>query len=109
MGNPSARGEKIFFRIKTPLNVEIRTTVDYWDYIINIKHPVMEGKEDIVKNILKAPDEIRRSKIDKEIFLYYKKLDKLYCAVARHLNGTGFLITAYPTDKVKEGDSIWKK
>ena len=45
MGNPSARGEKIFFRIKTPLNVEIRTTVDYWDYIINIKHPVMEGKE----------------------------------------------------------------
>ena len=49
------------------------------------------------------------SKIDKEIFLYYKKLDKLYCAVARHLNGIGFLITAYPTDKVKEGDSIWKK
>jgi hypothetical protein len=39
--------------------------------------------------------------------LYYKQFDRLYCAVARHMGAEGFLITAYPTDKVKEGDVIW--
>ncbi|MCL4428029.1 MAG: DUF4258 domain-containing protein [Deltaproteobacteria bacterium] len=110
MENPSESGRnEIYFKVKTPLKVEIRTTRDYWQYIIKVKHPAMEGKEAIVKNTLKAPDEIRQSKIDKEIFLYYKRVDKLYCVVAKHLNGTGFLITAYPSDKIKEGDSIWKK
>ena len=69
----------------------------------------MKNKETVVKNTLKNPDEIRQSKIDKEIFLYYKKLDKLYCVVAKHIYSGGFLITAYPTDKIKEGDLIWKR
>jgi hypothetical protein len=29
------------------------------------------------------------------------------CAVARREDGTGFLITAYPTDTVKAGETIW--
>ena len=103
--------DKIFFKILTPLGVEVRTTFDYWQYLIDIKHPVMKNKEDLVKKTLKNPDEIRQSKIDKEIFLYYKKFDKLYCIVAKHTNSHahGFLITAYPTDKIKEGDLIWEK
>ena len=55
------------------------------------------------------PDEIRQSKIDKDVFLYYKHYDRLYCVVVRHAGMEGFLITAYPTDKVKEGDIIWTK
>ncbi len=101
--------DKIFFKILTPLDIEVRTTIGYWQYLIDIKHPVMKNKEALVKNTLKNPDEIRQSKIDKEIFLYYKKFDKLYCIVAKHTNSHGFLITAYPTDKIKEGDLIWKK
>jgi hypothetical protein len=31
------------------------------------------------------------------------------CIVARHLNGDGFIITAYITDKIKEGEVVWKK
>ena len=46
---------------------------------------------------------------DKDVFLYYKQSDKLYCVVVRHAGAEGFLITAYPTDKVKEGDVIWTK
>ncbi len=49
-----------------------------------------------------------------DVFLYYKKIDKLYCVVAKHEGEEGFLITAYPTDKVivyyhKETDTmdIW--
>ncbi|MFN3966667.1 MAG: hypothetical protein ACK4JE_03095 [Endomicrobiia bacterium] len=69
----------------------------------------MAGKEDIVKKTLSEPDEIRRSLIDYNVFIYYKKFDKLYCVVVKHLNDKGFLITAYPTDKIKEGEIVWTK
>lgn len=100
---------KIYFSLKTPLNIEVRTTVQYWEYLITFKHPVMKNKQDIVKSVLQSPDEIRQSKIDKEVFLYYKQYDKLYCTVVKHTGTEGFLITAYPTDKVKEGDVVWTK
>jgi hypothetical protein len=69
----------------------------------------MHRKEEIVIETLKDPDEIRRSVIDPSVFLYYKRHDRLYCAVAKHINGKGFLITAYPNDKVKEGETVWTK
>jgi len=100
---------EIYFSLKTPLNIEVRTTVQYWEYLVTFKHPVMKSKEDIVKSVLQMPDEIRQSKTDKDVFLYYKQYDKLYCVVVRHAGTEGFLITAYPTDKVKEGDVIWTK
>ncbi len=109
MNNNQINPDEIFFKIKTPLDVVVRTTTNYWRYLIDIKHPIMKNKEAAVKNTLKNPDEIRQSKIDKEIFLYYKKLDKLYCVVAKHINSHGFLITAYITDKIKEVDLTWKK
>jgi len=98
-----------YFRIKTPLGVEIRTTRPYWDYLINIKHKIMTGKEALVKETLSDPEEIRRSKLDNDIFLYYRLFDKLYCVVAKHQGKEGFLITAFPVDKVKEGEIIWTK
>ena len=101
--------EDIFFAVKTPLDIDVRTTVDYWKYMTTIKHPVMKGKEDILKATLQSPAEIRQSRTDKEVYLYYKQFDKLYCVVARHLGSEGFLITAYPTVKVKEGNVIWTK
>ena len=101
--------KRIHFAVKTPLNIEVKTTVTYWEYVITIKHKVMKGKEDIVKTTLQASDEIRQSRTDKEVFLYYKQFDKLYCVVVRHTEMEGFLITAYPTDKVKEGDVIWTR
>jgi hypothetical protein len=101
--------ERIYFTVRTPLNVEVRTTVNYWEYLITVKHPLMKGKEDIVKTTLQFPDEIRQSRTDKDIFLYYKQFDKLYCVVVRHMGMEGFLVTTYPTDKVKEGDVIWTR
>ncbi len=100
---------EILFEIKTPLNVTVRTTKEYWNYLINIKHREMEDREETVKAVLSKPDTIRKSKIDESVFLYYKQEDKLYCVVVRHEGVEGFLITAYPTDKVKEGEIIWTK
>jgi len=100
---------KIYFEIITPLNVKVRTTRQYWDYLTDIKPRVMKGKEKTVKEILSNPDEIRKSKTDEDVFLYYKKIEKLYCVVVKHEGEKGFLITAYPTDKIKEGEVIWIK
>jgi len=102
-------GENLFLTVKTPLHVNVRTSAKYWEYLIAMKHPVMKGKKDIVEAVLQFPDEIRQSNTDKEVFLYYKQSDKLYCVVVRHVGKEGFLITAYPTDKVKEGDTIWTR
>jgi hypothetical protein len=99
----------ILFEITTPLNVTVRTTIEYWSYLVSIKHRVMKNREETVKNVLFEPDTIRKSRIDENVFLYYKQEDRLYCVVARHEGQEGFLITAYPADKVKEGDVIWTK
>jgi len=101
--------KEILFEVLTPLNVKIRTTREYWNYIVTIKHRPMKNKEDIVKNTLSNPEGIYRSKIDQDVYLYYCQFDKIYCAVVKHLGESGFLITAYPTDKIKEGERIWKK
>lgn len=100
----------IFFEIITPLGCNIRTTKSYWQYLIRNKHPFMTGREDIIKSVLKNPDEVRKSTIDPTIYLYYRRIECLYCAVARHhTEKEGFLVTAYPTDKVKERDVIWTR
>lgn len=42
------------------------------------------------------------------VYLYYKiDLPSYSCVVARHLNGEGFIITIYRTDKIKRGELVW--
>ncbi len=63
----------------------------------------MKNKEEKVKTILFNPDEIRKSKSDPKVYLFYLREGKYYyTVVVKHLNGDGFIITAYITDKVKE-------
>lgn len=45
---------KEYFKVKTPLNVEIRTTKEYWDYLVTKKHRVMNGKEKVVIETLES-------------------------------------------------------
>lgn len=69
----------------------------------------MAGREALVQRALTAPDEIRISRRDETVYLFYKeeRERRWVCAVAKRLNGEGFLITAYPTDAIKEGERIW--
>lgn len=100
---------KIYFEVISSLGKKIRITKDYWDFIVE-KHPPVKGREKEVKETLINPIEIRRSKEGENIYLYYKKLNMhSLCAVCRHLNGDGFIITIYTTDRIKEGETIWKR
>jgi len=99
----------IYFEVVSKLGVKIRTTKSHWDLITLIKHPIIQGLESEVKNCLCQPVEIRLSQDSKEVYLYYARWTKYWlCVVARHLNGEGFIVTAYVTDKIKEGDVVWK-
>ncbi|HPB83667.1 MAG TPA: DUF4258 domain-containing protein [Spirochaetota bacterium] len=103
--------DTILFNVKTPLGFSVHVTREYWDFITTIKHPVMKGGEERVIKVLSDPDEIRQSKSDKNVYLFYRKEQekRWQCAVAKDETDSGFLITAYPTDKIKEGEMIWKK
>jgi len=101
----------MLWEVTTPLGFRVRVTLSYWDLIVTIKHPVMAGRKADVQAALASPDEIRQSKRDSGVFLFYKQIGprRWICAVARRLNSDGFLITSYPTDVIKEGERIWPK
>lgn len=105
---PPEDQELPYFEAITPQGVRIHTSLSYWEKIITFKHPIMAGQEEVVQRTLQEPSEIRRSQSDANVYLYYKP-DPPYltCVVARHLNGEGFIITAYRTNRIKIGDSIW--
>jgi len=101
--------ENILFNLQTPLGFNIRTTRGYWDKIC-IKHPDMKDRLEKVMKTLVSPNEVRKSKRDNNVLLFYNNEDdKWIVAVSKRLNGEGFLITAYRTDSIKEGDVVWHK
>jgi len=100
----------LHFEVHTPLGFAVRCTRAYWQFIVSEKHPVLAGHEAEVKTTLSDPDEIRRSRKDSKVFLFYRgKAPRWLCAVVRRGDGAGFLITAYPTDAIKSGETIWTR
>jgi len=101
--------EALLFKVTTPLAFSASVNAKYWDMIVTIKHPAMKGRELDVQEALKHPDEIRRSKSDPNVYLFYRaeRSGRWICAVVKRLNGDAFLVTTYPTDALKEGERIW--
>ena len=99
----------IYFEVTSKLNKRVYVTKSRWSLIIKTKHLEIEGKEKAVKNTLLNPDEIRQSVSDNSVYLYYKNYEKLLVSVVvKHKNGDGFIITAYFTDRIKEGKQFYK-
>ena len=108
-GNTST--DDVLFEVMTPLGFRVRVSRSYWKLIITVKHPAMAGRELDVKKILEKPDEIRLSRSDPKVYLFYssQRKGRWVCVVTKRLNGEGFLITTYLTDTIKEGVRIWPK
>ena len=106
-----SKASSILFEARTPLGFTVRVTRAYWTLITTVKHPSMAGCEAEVKTTLESPEEIRRSKSDANVYLFYRsrRTRRWVCAVTKQKNHTGFLVTAYPTDAIKEGEKIWPK
>ena len=108
--NPPPNDE-LMFEVTGKLGKSIRTTRNYWQKIVENKHPKIEGKVPEVKKTIKEPDQIRRSKTDPDVYLYYRTHNDYYflSVVVKHLNGEGFVVTTYITDTIKEGETVWEK
>jgi hypothetical protein len=73
---------------------------------------LLEGNANPIPTALESPDEIRASQYDVKVWLhykFYKSLDKYIVAAVKVLNGNGFILTAYITDRIKLGEMLWKK
>jgi len=99
------------FKATTPIGFSVDISRERWDLIVSAKHPVMRGREEDVRAALEHPDEIRRSRRDERVLLFYRleRLGRWMCAVIRRTDAGGLLVTAYPTNAVKEGERIWAK
>ena len=89
----------------------IRLTDDQWNHIIK-EHPEVEPYKNRLPDVLIKPDLVKRSKRDRDTFLYYHYYEDVYqgkylLIVARTRDW--LLLTCYITDRVKEGDVVWKK
>ena len=101
---------RIYFEVIGRLGTKIRVTEDHWNFIVHCKHLEIEGMEREVQETIIAPEIVRVSQEDNSVCLYYRKFRKYFvCVVCKHLNGDGFIITCYLTDKAKEGQQIWPK
>jgi len=101
---------EIVFKVKSKLGLAVSTTKAYWKVITHVKHPSVQGKEKYVKETFVDPDEIRVSRKDHNVYLFYKKYrNKFLCVIARIKAKSGYIITAYYTKKIKEGQLKWKK
>ena len=101
----------VVFEAQTPLDFRVQVVFSRWKLIVTAKHPVMAGREADVKDALETPDEVRLSRRDPTVYLFYKleRAKRWICAVAKRLGDDGFLITTYPTEAIKEGVRIWPR
>jgi len=84
-----------------------------WEHVLS--HPEMCRQRLKIKDCLVNPDEIRESERSSKIWLFYKLYQKTpvttkyVLVVVRIMNGEGFIVTAFFTDKIKKGELIWRK
>jgi hypothetical protein len=90
------------------LGKRIRCSGRYWEAIVK-KHEALAGLAEEVASTLRQPHYVRLSKEDGRVLLYYAPCGKYFlCVVCRHLNGDGFVITAYLTDRIKKGATVYE-
>lgn len=96
--------------IDSILKVKIKVLKIGWKNISELKHPELEGQILQLVKTLQYPIQVWQSKNDKAVKIYYLKINKKYfCAICKHYNKQGFLITAYYTYKIKGDKKIWPK
>lgn len=101
-------------------NREVRLTEERLTHIRN--HPEMVGMDTLIAQTLKQPQLVRKSRSDENAALLYRFYiqaamvgdrswnigDKWLCVVVKYLLDDAFVVTAYFTDKPKEGEMLWQ-
>ncbi len=101
---------------------DVRTFIDYQNRPVRLtperlahilERPEMANMETAIQETLANPHFVRKSRTDNAVFLYYRFRegtavgDKWLCVVTKYLEKDAFVITAYLTDKLKQGEQLW--
>ena len=90
---------------------EVRLTAERLAHILE-RAEMRDMREEIIRT-LRTPAEVRVSRSDADVRLFYEFYsrtavgDKWLCIVVKYLPDDAFVITAYLTDKMKTGETIW--
>ncbi len=99
-------------KYKTTIGVSVELTSERRKHILS-KHPELLGHVSKIKKVLSNPDEIRVSKLDNQVLLFYKYFDKIlegkHIVVTIKTNERSFVLTVYITDKIKAGEKYEKE
>lgn len=94
------------------LKRKIELTEERWQHIVK-EHPEVEELKEAVGEVLLNPDYVKRSKRDNSVELFYKFETDLYkdnfLLVVIKVNARCFVLTAYITDRIKKGGTIYDK
>jgi len=99
--------------VSSKLGKVIRLDEDRWKHVL--EHPEMKNQIYRIKETLIDPDEVRETSRSSSVWLFYKFYphspvsEKYLLVIVEVLDGEGFIVTAFFTDKVKKGGLIWKK
>lgn len=91
----------------------VRLTDERLSHIL--EHAELAGMENELERVLGTPTEVRLSGSDDNVKLFYHFYDrtrvggKWLCVVVKYLPDDAFIITAYLTDTVKAGETLWPK
>ena len=95
---------------QTPLGFRVICAESNWNRITTIKHPTMSDRLEDVKQTLAEPDEVRLSVSNPNVLLFHRSVTPRWvCAVVKRMDDIGYLLTAYPADKIKQGEVVWTK
>jgi hypothetical protein len=93
-------------------NRQIRLTDERLEHIFD--HPEMVEMRSQLEIVLKKPEVVRQSRSDYQVYLYYRFYNetrvgaKWLCVVIKDKSDDAFMITAYLTDKLKQGIELWQ-
>ena len=78
-----------------------------------LSHSEITGLENEIARVLQTPREVRVSRSDDSVRLFYEFYaetrvgGKWLCVVVKYLPDDAFVVTAYLTDKLKAGETVW--
>jgi hypothetical protein len=107
----SAVARRQLFAVTTPLGHRVVLTRNRWREIVRFKHPALAGHEGEVRECLRDPEVIRASAKDPDIHLYYRgaEIGYICVVVAGDDPSERFVVTAYYTQALKQGNTLWTK
>jgi len=92
-------------------SMSIRVTDERLAHVL--EHPEMAGQQAALAETLAEPHQVVQSRSDEDVRLYHRLCDdspvgaKYLCVVVKWRSDDPFLVTAYFTDRVKQGTRLW--